>query len=54
MAAKKLDKETKELAIEILEARGKSYEEWLNEEHQKIITSNLPLLRNGLKNLKLK
>ncbi len=51
MAGEKLDKEIKEIAVAVIEASGKSYEEWLNEEHKKVIFTNSKLLKESL-NLK--
>jgi len=48
MAAEKLDKDLKEIAVAILEANGKAYEEWLNEEHRNLIFKSSKLIREGL------
>ena len=44
----KLDQEAKLLAIDLLKKQGKDYNDWLNEQHQKIINSNYKLIRNLL------
>ena len=44
----KVDKERQELAKTILEANGVTYEDWLNEQHLKVITSNMKVLKEGL------
>lgn len=44
----KVDKERQELAKTILEANGITYEDWLNEQHLKVITSNMKVLKEGL------
>lgn len=49
MAGEKLDKEIKDIAIGVIEAGGKTYEEWLNEQHTKVIFSNAKVIREGLK-----
>lgn len=46
--AEKLDKEIKEIASAIIEANGKGYDEWLNEEHKKVIFNNSKLLKEVL------
>ena len=51
MAGEKLDKEIKEIAVAVIEASGKSYEEWLNEQHKNVIFTNSKLLKESL-NLK--
>lgn len=45
----KIDKEVKEIAVEILEASGKSYEEWLNEQHRNVIFDNSKIIKEGLR-----
>lgn len=46
--AGKIDKDAKELVISILEVKSIEYEEWLNEQHQKLIVSNFEILKQGL------
>ena len=48
MAGEKIDKDIKEIAIAVIEASGKSYEEWLNEQHTKDIFTNSKLVKEGL------
>lgn len=48
----KIDSGAKELAKGILEAQGKSYEEWLNEQHGKVITENAKVLIASLNSSK--
>jgi len=48
MAGEKLDKEIKEIAVAVIEANGKTYEEWLNREHEKIIYANAKIIKEGL------
>ncbi|MBQ8997265.1 MAG: hypothetical protein IJ086_01070 [Clostridium sp.] len=48
MAGEKLDKDIKEIAVSIIEVNGKTYEEWLNEEHKKVIFENSKLLKESL------
>jgi len=52
MAVEKLDKDLKELAIGIIEANGKTYEEWLNEQHKNLIFSNVKIIKEGLNLIK--
>ena len=40
MAGEKLDKDIKEIAVAVIEASGKGYEEWLNEQHKNVIFTN--------------
>ena len=49
MAGEKLDKDIKEIAIEIIEANGKTYEEWLNYQHSKVIFENSKLIKESLR-----
>ena len=51
MAGEKLDKDIKEIAVAVIEASGKGYEEWLNEQHKNVIFTNSKLLKESL-NLK--
>ena len=51
MAGEKLDKDIKEIAVAVIEASGKTYEEWLNEQHRNFIFTNSNLLKESL-NLK--
>ncbi len=51
MAGEKLDKDIKEIAVAVIEASGKTYEEWLNEQHKNVIFTNSKLLKESL-NLK--
>ncbi|WP_302570277.1 hypothetical protein [uncultured Clostridium sp.] len=51
MAGEKLDKDIKEIAVAVIEASGKTYEEWLNEQHKNVIFTNSKLLKDSL-NLK--
>jgi hypothetical protein len=53
MAGEKLDKDIKEIAVAVIEASGKTYEEWLNEQHKNVIFTNSKLLKDSL-NLKKK
>ena len=48
MAGEKLDKDMKEIAVAVIEASGKTYEEWLNREHEKIIYANAKIIKEGL------
>lgn len=48
MAGEKLDKDIKEIAVSIIEVTGKTYEEWLNEQHTKVIFANSKLLNESL------
>lgn len=48
MAGEKLDKDIKEIAIAVIETSGKTYEEWLNEQHKKVVFSNSKLLKESL------
>lgn len=48
MAGEKLDKDTKEIAVAIIEANGKTYEEWLNEQHRNLIFENSKLIKESL------
>ncbi|MDU6333757.1 MAG: hypothetical protein E6584_21590 [Enterobacter hormaechei] len=48
MAGEKLDKDIKEIAVSIIEVTGKTYEEWLNEQHTKVIFANSKLLKESL------
>ena len=50
--AKKVDKERQELAQTILESKEIEYEDWLNEQHLLIITSNIKVLKEGLNSIK--
>ncbi|MGO0987414.1 hypothetical protein ACTPEW_15890 [Clostridioides difficile] len=43
--------ERKKLVEQILLAKGKSYEEWLNETHNNFIMQNVNLLSSGLDKL---
>lgn len=49
MAGDKIDKDIKEIAIAVIEASGKSYEEWLNEQHKNVIFTNSKLVKEGLR-----
>ena len=51
LAGEKLDKDIKEIAVAVIEASGKTYEEWLNEQHKNVIFTNSKLLKDSL-NLK--
>ena len=51
MAGEKLDKDIKEISVAVIEASGKTYEEWLNEQHKNVIFTNSKLLKDSL-NLK--
>lgn len=44
----KLDQEAKLLAVDLLKKQGKDYNDWLNEQHQKVINSNYKLIRKLL------
>lgn len=46
--ATKLDKDAKELAVEILKAENIDYDQWLNEQHRNLIFKNTKLIREGL------
>ena len=48
MAGEKLDKDIKEIAVAVIEASGKTYEEWLNEQHRNVIFTNPKLLKESL------
>ena len=48
VAGEKLDKDIKEIATSIIEVNGQTYEEWLNEEHRKVIFENSKLLKESL------
>ena len=48
MAGEKLDKDIKEIAVAVIEASGKTYEEWLNEQHRNVIFTNSKLLKESL------
>ena len=48
MAREKLDKDIKEIAVAVIEASGKTYEEWLNEQHRNVIFTNSKLLKESL------
>ena len=48
MTGEKLDKEIKEIAVAVIEASGKTYEEWLNEQHRNVIFTNSKLLKESL------
>ncbi|WP_394883704.1 hypothetical protein [Clostridium tertium] len=48
MAGEKLDKDIKEIAVSIIEITGKTYEEWLNEQHIKVIFANSKILKESL------
>ena len=50
MANNKIDSEAKELAIGILASKGVEYEDWLNNQHSKVITENSKLLIECLNN----
>lgn len=50
MAKNKIDSEAKELAIGILASKGVEYEDWLNNQHSKVITENSKLLIECLNN----
>lgn len=52
MAAEKIDKDIKEMAVAVIEANGKSYEEWLNEQHKNLIFSNSVLIKESLNLIK--
>ncbi|MBD8045855.1 hypothetical protein [Clostridium faecium] len=41
---KKIDNESKELAISILQSKGIDHEEWLNEKYEEVIASNTKIL----------
>lgn len=45
----RLDNDNKKLAKAILESKGTSYEEWLNEKHKEVIVANVNLLSEALK-----
>lgn len=44
----KLDQEAKLLAVDLLKKQGKDYNDWINEQHQKVINSNYKLIRKLL------
>lgn len=44
----KLDQEAKLLAVDLLKKQGKDYNDWLNEQHQKVVNSNYKLIRKLL------
>ena len=48
--AAKLDKNSKELAQDLLKLQGVDYIEWLNKKHQELITKNTKIIRNCVKN----
>ena len=48
--AVKLDKNSKELAQDLLKLQGVDYIEWLNKKHQELITKNTKIIRNCVKN----
>lgn len=48
MAGEKIDKEIKEIVVAVIEASGKTYEEWLNEQHRNVIFTNSKLLKECL------
>lgn len=48
MVGEKLDKDIKEIAVAVIEASGKTYEEWLNEQHRNVIFTNSKLLKESL------
>lgn len=52
MAGEKIDKEIKEIAVSVIEASGKTYEEWLNEQHKNVIFTNSKLVKEGLNLIK--
>ena len=43
MAGEKLDKDIKEIAVAVIEASGKTYEEWIREQHWNDILTNSKL-----------
>lgn len=45
----RLDNDNKKLAKAILESKGTSYEDWLNEKHKEVIVANVNLLSEALK-----
>ena len=47
-AGEKLDKDMKDIASAIIEANGKTYEEWLNEQHRNLIFDNSKLIKESL------
>lgn len=48
--AAKLDKNSKELAQDLLKLQGVDYIDWLNKKHQEVITKNTKIIRNCVKN----
>lgn len=48
--AAKLDKNSKELAQDLLKLQGIEYIDWLNKKHQEVITKNTKIIRNCVKN----
>lgn len=48
--AAKLDKNSKELAQDLLKLQGIEYIDWLNKKHQEVITKNTNIIRNCVKN----
>lgn len=47
-----IDKGVKSLAISILKEKGIDYEEWLNDEHKKIIFGNTEFLQSAIEGRK--
>ena len=48
--AVKLDKNSKELAQDLLKFQGVEYTDWLNKKHQEVISSNSKIIRKCVKN----
>ncbi|WP_283699917.1 hypothetical protein [Clostridium perfringens] len=48
--AVKLDKNSKELAQDLLKLQGVDYIDWLNKKHQEVITKNTKIIINCVKN----
>lgn len=48
--AAKLDKNSKELAQDLLKLQGVDYIDWLNKKHQEVINKNTKIIRNCVKN----
>ena len=49
MAGEKLDKDIKEIAVAVIEASGKTYEEWLNEQHRNVYIYKFKVIEGKLK-----
>ncbi|EOE7347229.1 hypothetical protein MJU95_016500 [Clostridioides difficile] len=47
-----IDKQIKSLAISILEKNNIDYDDWINEEHKKLIFSNATVLQEAIEESK--